>query len=419
MLGGHQTKKEPPMKNTINEQAFQPSFSLVQDTFGQIREAIGAQMRGAALELLYGMFQEEQERLCGKPFSRKDGKYHRGGSDPGSVILQGQRVAVRKPRVKANGKEVTLDSYAALQDFDLLCDRVIKHMISGVSTRNYEPLLEEISGSAGLKKSSVSKAFKLGSMRSLEEINGRSLSSYSWLAVMIDSIHFASRAVTVAMGITTQGRKVILGLREGATESHEVVKDLLSSLIERGMREEPTLFVLDGAKALRKGVQQVFTDSPIQRCIRHKERNVLEYLPKQYHMEFRRRWKLIHGSSSFALARPEYERLMAWLEKINHGAHTSLQESSMETLTVIRLGASRELRKSLQSTNPLESLFDGVRGKVARVKNWKSGNTQISRWAAASLLPGEKNLRCIRGVKEIPIILANLKSSLQSEVQIA
>jgi putative transposase len=408
------------MKNTINGQPFQPSFSLVQDTFGQIRELVASQMRGAALELLQGLFREEVERLCGKPFSRKaDGGFHRGGSDPGSVILSGQRIKVKKPRVKRDGEEQVLESYAALQDFDLLCDRVMKHMISGVSTRNYEPLLEEIAGSTGLKKSSVSKAFKQGSEKALEEINGRPLSSYSWLAVMIDSVDFAGRAVTVAMGITTRGKKFVLGLREGNTENHEVVKDLLSSLVERGMSEEATLFVLDGAKALKKGVRQVFADSPIQRCIRHKERNILEYLPRQYHMEFRRRWKLIHSSASFALAKAEYERLKSWLEKINHAAHASLEEAAEETLTAIRLGASRELRKSLQSTNPLESLFDGVRCKSGRVKNWKSGKTQISRWAAASLLAGEKKLRCIRGIKEIPIVLANLKSGLQSEARIA
>jgi len=408
------------MKNTTIGQPFQPSFSLVQDTFGQIRELVASQMRGAALDLLQGLFREEVERLCGKPFSRKgEAGFYRGGSDPGSVILSGQRIKVKKPRVKKNGEEQMLDSYAALQDFDLLCDRVMKHMISGVSTRNYEPLLEEISGSTGLRKSSVSKAFKQGSEKALEEINGRLLSSYSWIAVMIDSVDFAGRAVTVAMGITTKGKKLVLGLREGNTENHEVVKDLLSSLVERGMSQEATLFVLDGAKALKKGVRLVFADSPIQRCIRHKERNILEYLPKQYHMEFRRRWKLIHGSVTFALAKAEYERLAAWLGKINHAAHASLEEAEGETLTAIRLGASKELRKSLQSTNPLESLFDGVRCKSGRVKNWQSGKTQISRWAAASLLAGEKKLRCIRGIKEIPIILANLRSGLQSEAQIA
>ena len=410
------------MQNTTNGQPFQPSFSLVQDTFSQIREMVGSQMRGAALDLLHGLFREEVERLCGMPFSRKgEAGFHRGGSDPGSVILQGQRVAVKKQRVKKNGEEVVLESYAALQDFDLLCDRVMKHMISGVSTRNYEPLLEEIAGSTGLKKSSVSKAFVAGSREALEEINGRALGAYSWLAVMIDSLSFAGRAVTVALGITTKGEKLVLGLREGNSESHEVVKDLLSSLIERGMnRDERFLFVLDGAKALRKGVRQVFPDFPIQRCVRHKERNVLEYLPKQYHMEFRRRWKLIHGSASYALAKAELEKLVAWLTGINHEALASLEEAEEETLTAIRLGAPRELRKSLQSTNPIESIFDGVRCKSARVKNWKSGVNQIARWAAVALLAGEKKLRCIRGIKEIPIVLANMReNSLQSESGVA
>jgi len=409
------------MKKTPEAPLAQPTISLVQDTLGQIREALALQMRGSALELLHAMFREEQERLCGPVFSRKHGKFHRGGSDPGSVLLQGQRIAVKKPRVKADGEEVVLESYAAFQDFDLLCERVQAHMIRGVSTRNYEPLLDEISGSTGLKKSSVSKAFVAGSREALEFINGRALDQHSWLAVMIDSLSFAGRAVTVALGITVKGEKIIMGLREGNSESAEVVKDLLASLIERGMsKDERCLFVLDGAKALRKGVGQIFSGFPVQRCIRHKERNALEYLPKQYHMEFRRRWKLIHGSANHALAKAEYEKLLEWLGNINHEALASIEEAGAETLTAIALGAPRELRKSLQSTNPIESIFDGVRAKSARVKNWKSGSDQIARWAAVSLLEGEKKLRCIRGIKEIPIMLAKLReSSLQSEVAIA
>lgn len=402
------------MKNTINGQPFQPSFSIVRDTFGEIRELVQSQMRGAALALLQDLFREEVTELCGSPFSRKNGRaHHRGGSDPGSVILAGQRIKVKKPRVKKLGEEAQLESYAALQDFDLLCDRVMKHMVSGVSTRNYEPLLDEIAGSTGLKKSSVSKAFVKGSRQALDEINSRDLSSHRWLALMIDSLDFAGRAVTVALGITTQGKKLVLGLREGNTENSEIVKDLLSSLIDRGLsREDRFLAVLDGAKALRKGVQMVFgTAVPIQRCIRHKERNVLEYLPKQYHLEFRRRWKLIHGSASYALAKAEMDKLASWLGEVNHAAGESLEEARGETLTMIRLGAPRALRKSLESTNPLESIFDGVRAKSSRVKNWRSGQGQVSRWAATALLAGEKKLRAIRGVKEIPILLTAIKQN--------
>src|SRR5690606_12441674 len=140
------------------------AFSVVQDTQSQIREIVRSEMREAALALVHGLFLEEVERLCGSPFSRKpESGYHRGGSDPGSVILEGQRVAVRKSRVKQAGKDVELESYRALQGYDLLQDRVLKHLMSGVSTRQYDGLLDEVSGGLGLKKSSVSQAFQYGS----------------------------------------------------------------------------------------------------------------------------------------------------------------------------------------------------------------------------------------------------------------
>ena len=352
--------------------------------------------------MLQGLFREEVERLCGPSFSRKaEGTCHRGGSDPGSVKLRGQSVGVKKPRVKRDGEEVQLESYQALQSFDLLCDKVMRHMITGVSTRNCEPLLDEVSGS----------------LAALDEINGRSLNSYEWLAVMIGSVHFAGRAVIVALGITAAGKKLVLGLREGSSEHSDVVKDLLESLIEDGMdREQKIVFVLDGGKAMRRGVRMVFGDGfPAQRCVRHKERNVLEYLPRAHHGVFRRRFKLIHGQASYAGALAEYDKLVRWLGHINHEALASLEEAERETMTVIKLEAGLKLRKTLLSTNPIESIFDGVRMKTKRVKNWK-GKKQISRCAASTLLDGEKKLRCVRGHAEIQALLDVLKQNrLQSE----
>ena len=410
------------MQKTPIHVPFQPSLSIVKDTFGEIRELVASQMRGAALELLHGLFREEVERLCGPSYARKsEAECRRGGHDPGSVKLQGQRVSVKKPRVKQDGREVALESYRALQSFDLLCDRLMKHMISGVSTRDYDPLLDEIAGSTGLKKSSVSKAFVSGSLAALEEINGKDLSPHAWLAVMIDAVEFAGRAVLVALGITDKGKKVVLGLREGSSENAEVVKDLLASLVERGLNhDEKFLFVLDGGKALRKGVRMVFGENfPVQRCVRHKERNVLEYLPKAHHGEFRRRWKLVHGQASFGGAEAEYDKLVRWLGEINHEALASLEEAERETLTAIKLEAGPKLRKTLLSTNPIESMFDGVRAKTRRVKNWK-GKRQISRWTASALLDCEKRFRTVRGSSEIANTLASIKQiCLQAEEKAA
>jgi putative transposase len=401
------------MKSTQKSKEYQPSFHIVKDAYSQIREMVEGQMRGAALKLMQGFFMEEVERLCGPKFSRKeDENCHRGGSDPGSVVLQGQRVYVKKPRIKKDGEEVELKSYSALQDYDLLCERVMKHMISGVSTRDYNGLLTELEGGLGLKKSSVSKAFVMGSLQALDEINSRDLKDYDFAVIMIDAIGFANRAVTVALGITTKGRKLILGLKEGDTENSEVCKDLLQSLIERSLNKtHPILFVLDGSKALKKAVRQVFGDQcPIQRCMLHKGRNIISYLPKQYHSDFYRRWKLLHGCSDYATAKQEYAQLVHWLGKINHAALASLEEAEEETLTVIKLKLPGLLRKTTITTNPIESTFSVVNRKTGRVKNWKTGTNQISRWAAASLLDAEKRFRTIRGHKQLPLLMLELKN---------
>jgi transposase-like protein len=358
------------------------------------------------------LYRQEVEEFCGEPFSRKGEEgFYRGGSDPSTVLVNGQRLQVRKPRVKSEGRDVELHTHRALRERELLSDSVINHMLKGVSSRDYDGLLEELEGGLGLKKSTVSKAFVKGSKEILDNINGRSLKEHEWLALMIDGIEFSSRHVIVAMGITTRGKKIILGLREGDTEDSEVVKDLLQNLIDRDFnREQAFLVVIDGSKALRKGIHRVFGElCPVQRCVRHKERNVLKYLPWRYHGEFRRKWKLIHGMTEYTDAKREYDALLHWLSRVNLEAMKSAEEAEGETLTVIKLGAPEKLRTTLLSTNPIESAFDGVRSKTMRIKHWRRGQDQIARWAAATLSDMEKRFRLIPGYREIPMLLAAMR----------
>jgi len=233
------------MNQNSNIVQFQPSF--LQDAFSQIREMVQSQMRGSALTLMMELFNEEVESLCGKVYSRKKpGIYYRGGSDPGSVVLAGQRVAVKKPRVKSSDGEVGLSVYNALQGYDLLCDRVMSHMLTGVSTRNYDALLDDVSGGLGVSKSTVSKVFVKASQEKLDLINSRDLGLYRWVAVMIDAIEFSGRSILVAMGITVQGKKLILGLKDGSSESSGVCVDLIQNLIDRNFHTKaPFLFFLD------------------------------------------------------------------------------------------------------------------------------------------------------------------------------
>jgi len=411
------------MKTNRTIPQYQRSFQIIKDHTQEVREIVESKLRGAALAMVEGLFLEEIEKLCGPKFSRKKEELcHRGGSDPGSVILQGQRVQVSKPRLKREGEEIGLQTYSALQGYDLLSERVKNHMLAGVSTREYDDLLEDVQGGLGLSKSTVSRAFLRGSKQCLEEINNRDLTAHDFISIMVDGIGVGERCVIVALGITDKGKKLLIGLREGDTENWEVCRDMFQSLIARGLKTQyPILFVTDGSKALKKAIRKVFGERyPIQRCVRHKERNIIGYLSHGYHMEFRRRWKRLHGSADYGIAKREYEQLVEWLGHINHSALTSLEEAEMETLTVIKLSVPRPLRQTLLSTNPIESAFSMAKPKMARVKNWKSGTDQISRWVAATLLNAEKKFRPLRGYKEIPILVNELKKlQLENNVEVA
>lgn len=392
---------------------YQQKFEIVQDRLSQVREMVEGQIRGALLAMVVNLFNEEVEQLCGPRFSRKDdGKFHRGGSDGGSVLAQGQRLQVKKPRVRNEDGEVELQTYATLQGYDMFSKTIMDHMLAGVSTRKYDQLLEEIEGGLGVSKSMASKAFVQSSKQSLDLINSRDLSGYNFCSVMIDGVGFGKRTVIAAMGITDKGKKLIMGIREGDTENWEVCRDLLQSMIERGLKhDKPILFVLDGSKALKKAVIKVFGDKAfIQRCVRHKERNILKYLPQVHHMEFRRRWKKLHGCVDFGSAKREYAELVEWLGKINHAALESLEEAEQETMTVIRLQLPKILRRSLSSTNPLESAFARVKPNTNRVKNWKSGVDQISRWAAACLLEAEKRFIAVPGGAQCSLVITAMEN---------
>lgn len=398
----------------------QQSFQGLNDCRQQIREIVQGRMKTAVLDMVYQLFEEELHFLCGPRYDRK-AECSRAGSDPGSIYVNGQRVLIRKPRVKKKGQEIEVKTYSALRDYDLLSQRVKESMLRGVSTRDYDPLLDEISRGTGLKKSSVSKAFVKSSRGALDDFNSRSLSDLDFVTLMIDGVSFGDRTVVVVLGVDIKGKKHILGLREGSTENWELGRDLFENLLSRGLKsDEKYLFIIDGSKALRKAIRRVFGEEAlVQRCVRHKERNILKYLPKQRHQEFRRRWKKLHGSPDYGTALKEYEELVHWLGHVNHAALDSLEESDQETLTIIRFKVPPLLKKTLLSTNPIESAFSYTQYRVQRVKNWRRSPDQVGRWAATILLEAETRFRTIKGFMHLPKLKEELKKTIEKQNEVA
>ena len=148
---------------------------------------------------------------------------------------------------------------------------------------------------------------------------------------------------------------------------------LLSDLVERGLDpEQGILFVIDGAKALRKAIRTVFGEAPVQRCVRHKERNVIDHLPERERPAVKQRLRRAWALDNHGRALDQLRTLAGELARTYPGAAGSLREGIEETLTLTRLGVGGNLKRTLESTNPCESMLEIVRRTQRNVKRQRS-----------------------------------------------
>jgi len=389
----------------------------VQEALGELvgsaKEGLLALSVGVGLGVLVELLEEEVVEVVG-PRGKHDPQRSavRHGHEVGEVTLGGRRVVVERPRVRsADGRaEVRLATYEYFADRDPLARSVLERMLAGVSTRRYrrtqEPVGAEVEQQArSTSRSSVSRIFIERTRRSLGELMGRRLDDLRLAVMMIDGIDLGERTNVVALGITTEGVKIPLGLWEGSTENASVATALLSDLVERGLDpEQGILFVIDGAKALRKAIRTVFGDAPVQRCVRHKERNVLDHLPERERPQVKQRLRRAWAADDHARALEQLKALATELDRTYPGAAGSLREGMEETVTLTRLGVSGNLKRTLESTNPCESMIEIVRKTQRNVKRWSSGEMAL-RWTAAGMLEAERQFRKIIGYRDLATLV--------------
>ena len=389
----------------------------VQEALGQLvgsaREGLLALSVGVGLGVLAELLEEEVVEVVGaKGKHDLDRVAVRHGHESGEVTLGGRRVQVERPRVRsADGRsELPLETYAHFADRDPLTKAVLERMLAGVSTRRYrrtqEPVGSEVEQQArSTSRSSVSRTFVERTRRSLSELMSRRLGDVRLAVMMIDGLELQGRTNVVALGITTEGVKIPLGLWEGSTENATVATALLSDLVERGLDpEQGILFVIDGAKALRKAIRNVFGRAPVQRCLRHKERNVTEHLPERERPAVKQRLRRAWALDDHARAFDQLRRLAGELDRSYPGAAGSLREGMEETLTLTRLGVGGNLKRTLESTNPCESMLEIVRRTQRNVKRWSSGEMAL-RWTAAGMLEAERQFRKIIGYRDLATLV--------------
>lgn len=396
-----------------------------------IQEMLMSRAKNAVLATAIELMEQDMEQLCGKPFARKQDEFcHRGGSEMTSLMVDGAKHSVRRPRARKDGEEILLPNLEKMRDRELLDSQMTSRLMRGVSTRNYAEVINGFSEKTGISKSSVSRAFKRSSKKDLDTINGADLSGYRFVAILIDGTGVGETTQVVAVGITEDSQKIPLGLKEGTTENGAVVKDLLTSIVDRGftMSAARLLAVLDGGKALRHAVKAVWGDAcVIQRCWIHKLRNIKDYIPDVNHGQLWQRMKKMMGLSSQAAAEREFELLADWLSTISPEAEKSLREAGTELLTVQELGLVGEFRNSLSNTNIIESLIGVAKTKMKNVKNWnyhpkmksKIPRDKALRWTAMAIQSHREKMRRLRGGKgQIKILIEKL-NGLDSVKQVA
>ena len=361
--------------------------------------------------------QEEITALAGAKYSR-DGIASRWGEQPGSVYLGDEKFRIEIPRLRNTDKnqEVLLQSYASLQNPRAVDQGLMKKILLGLSAARYEETARSIPEAFGLSKSTVSKRFIRASAKKLRELSNRRLDKEDIVALFIDGKSFAEDGIILAVGVTSEGKKVILGFIQSASENERVLKQFLERLIDRGLCfEEGLLFVVDGSKGILKAIQEAFKGyAVIQRCQWHKRENVLSYLPKNLQGEFKAKLSEAHHKPTYAEAKSALQKIRKELAVINESAAASLDEGMEETLALHRLGLFDKLGRSFKTTNVIESIQARIGQHTDKVDYWKTSD-QKHRWIAASLLDIEPRLNKVSGTKYLPLLRTALKRELGLE----
>jgi putative transposase len=384
------------------------------------REGLLALAVGTGLQVLQAMLAADVARLVGpRGLHNPERAAVRHGTQPGKVTLGGRRVRVDRPRVRrADGAaELALPTWQAFAATELLDQLALERMLAKLSTRRYHHGLEPVGtqverAATGTSRSAVSRRFVAATEHALAELLAQDLSGLDLVALMVDGIRVAEHTCVVALGITIDGTKVPLALAEGATENATVVRDLLGSLRDRGLdTTRPILVVIDGAKALRRAVTDVFDHPVIQRCQLHKLRNVTDRLPDALASVVAKRMRAAYRNPDPLVAQAELEALARELDRSHPGAANSLREGLTETLTISRLGVPPTLARTLRSTNSIESMIEICRDHAANVKRWRDGQ-MVLRWIAAGMGEAAKQFRRVNGYLHLPALRATLDATI-------
>jgi transposase-like protein len=396
----------PQLRAVLAEAAARTQLQLQLELGDAMRRDLREFVIAAGATALAAVLEAERTQAVGPRYAHLPTRSaRRAGSARGELVMGGRRVQVRRPRARSlEGAEIQLPSWTAFAAEDPLDERAVNQMLVGVTTRRYARSLEPLAAplpERGTSKSAVSRRFVAATQKQMDEWLGRDLSQLDLAALMIDGIVIAEHVMLVALGIDTDGKKHVLGVREGATENATACTALLADLRDRGLRtDRAVLVVIDGGKALAKAVRNVFgARAIVQRCQAHKTRNVVEQLPDELRPSVRQAMRDAYAASDADRARTMLVNLARRLRDEHPGAAASLDEGLDETLSVKRLKLHRKLERQLSTTNAIENLMGSVRELARRVRRWRGGS-MIVRWTVTAVAAAAHRFRRITGARD-------------------
>lgn len=375
-----------------------------------------------AVKMFIQELEKEVDQLCGQRYRHSEEQNSRWGSQKGSIVLGNQYIAIEKPRVRSSvsGKEVKLKVYEEFQDPKLFEQQVFAEGLKKVSQRDYEKGLSTIANSFGFKKSSVSRKWINATAKKLDELQSRSLTELDIRTVFIDGKRFHKNGVIIALGISANGRKYVLGIYQASNENHQSCLNLLNDLEKRGLSSSGLLFVVDGGSGLNKALELKYDvhDKKERRAVRirchiHKWWNLEKILGDNAHKAKGLFWAL-RDADGMTEAKSISDRLESVLRDTNISALKSYLEAKPDLLAIHEFKLSKNLKRLLSTTNPIESLNSLIEEDMRRVKNWKD-SSHFQRWLATYCLNSEKKMRRVKGHNALPALWIELKNKLEQK----
>lgn len=353
----------------------------------------------------------EREEVAGPDYHPTDPDLKKWAHEAGSIYLGDQKVSVTRPRLRhVTQGEVTLQSYARLRAPGAFSEELLEKVLRGVSAQQYADTVIHAAGAFGVSPSTVSRKLVELTAAKLKAFQERSLADFQPFALFLDTIHRGGEAFLVALGVDVSGEKMALGFWQGSSENHEICETLFRDLERRGLAlSRRILFVTDGGSGLIKALRARFGKKLVhQRCAIHKSRNLQRHLAKPFRNEGHRRLMAALEQTRYADARTMLLELETWLRSKNESAAESLREAFEELLTLHRLQVPARLRKTLMSTNPIESMFSLVRHSERNIKRTR-GSRMLQRWLGTVLLYCEGRFKRVKGYAEIAQVIATIE----------